>query len=39
MNEITVHAASPVGPKTKAHTLRVKAAQKAAEQELEQYEN
>ena len=39
MNEITVHAATPVGPKTKAHTLRVKAAQKAAEQELEQYEN
>ena len=39
MNEITVHAATPVGPKTRAHTLRLKAAQKAAEQELEQYEN
>lgn len=31
LNEISVHAAAPVGPKTKAHTLR----QKAAEQELE----
>lgn len=30
LNEITVSAAAPVGPKTKAHTLR----QKAAEQEL-----
>jgi 3'-phosphoadenosine 5'-phosphosulfate sulfotransferase (PAPS reductase)/FAD synthetase len=37
MNEITVHAATPVGPRTRAHTLRVKAAQKAAEEELEQY--
>jgi 3'-phosphoadenosine 5'-phosphosulfate sulfotransferase (PAPS reductase)/FAD synthetase len=35
LNEITVSAAAPVGPKTKAHTLRAK----AAEQELnnEQY--
>lgn len=39
MNEIVVHAAAPVGPKTRAHTLRVKAAQKAAEEELAQYED
>jgi predicted phosphoadenosine phosphosulfate sulfurtransferase len=31
LNEITVSAAAPVGPKTRAHTLR----QKAAEQEME----
>jgi predicted phosphoadenosine phosphosulfate sulfurtransferase len=31
LNEITVSAAAPVGPKTRAHTIR----QKAAEQEME----
>ena len=34
LNEITVAAAAPVGPKTRAHTLRMK----AAEQELENNE-
>jgi hypothetical protein len=35
MHEFETSAPTPVGPKTRAHTLRVK----AAEQELEEFEN
>ena len=34
LNELTVTAASPVGPKTRADTLRKKAKEKLAEQEI-----